>query len=163
MSPDRMNRNTKRNSKMNPKMNRLKLLVPALLLAAAQTVLAAGTPAQLYKNPDCFCCELYAKYLTTHGYEVEVIPTHDLPLVKEEHKVPGELEGCHTTLIQGYAFEGHIPVASIDKVLKERPKIRGLSVPGMPAGSPGMAGEKKEPLKVYVLEDAAKPRVYAVH
>ena len=144
-------------------MTRLKLLLAAAILGLAQIAVAAGVPAKLYKNPDCFCCEVYAKYLRTRGYEVEVIPSHDLPIIKAEHKIPRALEGCHTTLIAGYAFEGHIPVQSIEKVLRERPTIRGLSVPGMPAGSPGMGGEKKEPLKVYVLDDSATPRVYAVH
>lgn len=144
-------------------MTRLKFLFAAAILGFAHLAFAAGVPARLYKNPDCYCCELYAKYLQSHGYEVEVIATHDLPMIKKEHKVPRALEGCHTTVIAGYAFEGHIPVQSIDKVLRERPKIRGLSVPGMPAGSPGMAGDKKGPLKVYVLDDAVKPRVYAVH
>lgn len=144
-------------------MIRRKLLLAAAILGFAQIAVAAGVPAKLYKSPDCSCCELYAKYLQSRGYEVEVIATHDLPLVKEEHKVPQALEGCHTTLIGSYVFEGHIPVESIDKVLRERPKIRGLSVPGMPAGSPGMGGTKQGPLEVYAIDDSNKPRVYATH
>src|SRR4051794_30446062 len=66
--------------------------------------------AVLYKNPQCGCCEGYAQALRDAGYTVKVIPTHDLPLIKKEHKVPDELEGCHTTLLGGYVIEGHVPI-----------------------------------------------------
>lgn len=87
------------------------------------------------------------KYLRVHGYEVKVQATHDLPLIKKRYSVPATLEGCHTTLVGGYVVEGHVPVKSLAKLLAQRPKITGISLPGMPTGSPGMMGPKTEPFK----------------
>ena len=111
----------------------------------------------LYKNPQCPCCELYADYLRQHGYRVEVKPSFDLVLIRRQNGVPEALDGCHTTLVGGYVVEGHVPVAAIDRLLDERPAIRGISVPGMPAGSPGMYGEKEGPLTVYEIAADAAP------
>jgi hypothetical protein len=144
-------------------MRAMKTLALAALMSLTMPAFAAGVPAKLYKNPNCGCCEEYAKYLGTKGYDVEVIATHDLAMIKEEHKVPPTLEGCHTTVIGQYVLEGHIPAESIDRLLKERPLIKGLAIPGMPPGTPGMGGEKMGPIKVYYLADTAKPRVYATY
>ena len=114
----------------------------------------------LYKNPQCGCCEGYAQALKDAGYRVKVVATHDLPLIKKEHKVPMELEGCHTTLIDGYVIEGHVPIAVVDRLMSERPKISGISLPGMPMGSPGMEGPKTETFRI--LELAPGGKVYAV-
>ena len=137
------------------------MLISALTLALP--AFAGDTPAKLYRSPKCGCCENYAKYLQANGYDVQIINTNDLSSIKREHHVPERLEGCHTTLINGYVFEGHVPVESIDRVLQEHPTIRGLSVPGMPAGSPGMTGVRQGPLEVYYLMDSAKPQVYETH
>lgn len=142
-------------------MTLLKKMIVVMLLALPISSMAAGIPAKLYKNPNCGCCEEYAKYLRENGFDVEVVATHDLPMIKQEHNVPNELAGCHTTLIENYVIEGHVPVESINKLLEEHPMITGISVPGMPAGSPGMGGEKREPLKVYTI--SAEPQVYATH
>lgn len=142
-------------------MNRLKQLLLALALSLPASAMAADLAATLYKNPNCGCCEEYAEYLRGNGFEVEVVATHDLPMIKEEHDVAVEQAGCHTTLIQGYVVEGHVPVESINKLLEERPMITGITVPGMPAGSPGMGGEKQEPLTVYTI--SADAQVYATH
>jgi hypothetical protein len=107
--------------------------------------------ATLYKNPQCGCCESYADYLRENGFEVTVKPTHDLPLMKRQYGVPGELEGCHTTLVDGYVVEGHVPVNTLVQLLTERPDIKGISPPGMPAGSPGMFGEKAGPFTIYEI------------
>jgi hypothetical protein len=140
-----------------------KKMLMLTVLSLPLPALAAGIPAKLYKNPNCGCCEEYAKYLRENGFEVEVIATHDMPMIKEEHKVPAKLEGCHTTMIGPYVLEGHVPVESVNKLLAERPLIKGISVPGMPAGSPGMGGQKQGPLTVYYLADTPKPKVYATH
>lgn len=142
-------------------MNRLKRLILTLALILPASAMAADLAATLYKNPSCSCYEEYAEYLRENGFEVEVVATHDLPMIKKEHSVPQELAGCHTTLIQDYVVEGHVPVESINKLLEEHPMITGISVPGMPMGSPGMGGEKREPLEVYTI--SAEPQVYATH
>lgn len=140
----------------------------ALLAVLAAAPLARAQPidrnATLYKNPQCQCCEGYAKYLRDHGYKVAVVPTHDLDGVKRENGVAEALGGCHTTLVGGYVVEGHVPVSTVERLLRERPPIRGVSLPGMPQGSPGMTGRKREPFTIYELskEPRGKSRVYAV-
>jgi hypothetical protein len=90
-----------------------------------------------------------------------VKPTHDLPLLHRQHGVPEPLVGCHTTLVDGYVVEGHVPVRSVLRLLTEKPAIKGISLPGMPAGSPGMFGEKTEPFTIYEIGDGPT-KVYAV-
>jgi hypothetical protein len=122
---------------------------------------AEDKPAvQLYKNPQCSCCEGYAAYLRQHGFSVTTTPTHDLTLIRRRFGVPEQLAGCHTMIIGDYVVEGHVPIGALNKLLSERPKIRGISLPGMPEGSPGMTGEKTEPFTVYEISD--EPKVYAV-
>ncbi|MEO3432368.1 DUF411 domain-containing protein [Inquilinus sp. CAU 1745] len=118
----------------------------------------------LYKNPQCGCCEGHAEHLRQNGFDVEVIATHDLPLIKQEHQVPMELAGCHTIEVNGYVIEGHVPADVIKRLLAERPDIEGISLPGMPTGSPGMGGPKTEPFTIYTFggEDAVEPQIYAV-
>jgi len=137
------------------------LLVAVGLLAANHSSAAEAKTAQLYKNPECGCCEQYASVLRLSGFEVEVINTHDLPLIKRRHGVAERYEGCHTTLVGGYVVEGHVPAGVIERLLKDRPAIKGVSLPGMPAGSPGMSGAKTEPFVIYEIGDGPA-RVYAV-
>jgi hypothetical protein len=112
---------------------RLLFILSFLLLATQAPAQAAGPGAAvLYKNPQCGCCEDYADYLREHGIAVTVEPTHDLPLIKKMNDVPSELEGCHTTAIDGYVIEGHVPIGPIKLLLEERPGIKGISLPGMP-------------------------------
>jgi hypothetical protein len=106
------------------------------------------------------CCEGYADYLRENGFEVTVKPTHDLPLMHRQYGVPEALVGCHTTLVDGYVIEGHVPIGPVLRMLTERPAIKGISLPGMPAGSPGMFGEKPGPFTINEIGDGAK--VYAV-
>ena len=121
-------------------------------------------PATLYKNPDCDCCDEYAKYLRQHGFEVEVIATPELDRIKKSRGVPEALAGCHTTLVGTYVVEGHVPVKSIERLLREKPKITGISLPGMPAGSPGMSGKKEAPFTMQSFggQTGGKPQIYSV-
>jgi hypothetical protein len=146
-------------------MKHLKTLTMAALLAFPLTGVAAETSATLYKNPNCGCCDEYAKYLEQNDFDVETIDTHNLAEMKAEHNVPEQLYGCHTMLIGNYVFEGLVPVESVTQVLDEKPFIKGLSVPGMPLGAPGMSGEKQGPLEVYTLafQPTDTPEVYATH
>jgi hypothetical protein len=139
------------------------LLALTVLTAALGGAAQAEEPrtATLYKNPACACCETYADYLRDNGFEVTVEATHDLPLLHRQHGVPDPLVGCHTTLVEGYVVEGHVPVGALIRLLTEKPAIRGISLPGMPAGSPGMLGEKTEPFTIYEIGDGPA-KVYAV-
>ena len=146
-------------------MTRRKLLVLMLALAGANGAAHAAErpPATLYKNPQCGCCEEYANYLRRHGFTVKVVATHDLSLIKKQvGGVPEKLEGCHTTLIDKYVVEGHVPVQTLNKLLAERPAIKGISLPGMPVGSPGMSGRKPGPFTIYEIgSSSGNPPVYA--
>lgn len=146
-------------------MHRRTFLILAGTAALAPLARAqSARNATLYKNPQCGCCEDYATYLRSHGYSVSVVATHDLDAIKSKHQVSEALSGCHTTLVGGYVVEGHVPVPIIERLLSERPTIRGISLPGMPAGSPGMTGVKREPFKIYEIgtKPSPKPVLYAV-
>ncbi|MBY0508657.1 MAG: DUF411 domain-containing protein [Rhodospirillaceae bacterium] len=121
-------------------------LLPYGMAAAAET-------ATVYRDPNCGCCGEYVKYLEKNGFRTKVIIMDDMTPIKKQSKVPRAMESCHTTRIGGYVVEGHVPVGAIKKLLADKPKIIGISVPGMPAGSPGMGGEKTEPLAVYEITD----------
>jgi hypothetical protein len=136
--------------------------VPALL-ASRRARAADPIPVTLYKNPSCDCCEGYAQYLDQNGFKVEVKPTNDLAEISRKAGIPQELEGCHTSFIGNYVVDGHVPVKSIRKLLDEKPEIAGITLPGMPPGTPGMFGEKTGPLTIYaVTRDGKPPRVFDV-
>lgn len=109
--------------------------------------------ATLYKSPYCGCCVLYAQYLESNGFKVEIKTTENIEKIKEKYKIPKNLYSCHTTIIDNYFIEGHIPIKAINKILKEKPEIEGIALPKMPSGSPGMNGVKKEPFKIYQLKN----------
>jgi hypothetical protein len=124
-------------------------------LAAAQEKIAAT----LYKDPSCSCCEAYADYLRANGFKVTVVEQPNMTVIKQRYGVRRELRGCHSTVIGKYVVEGHVPVGPIKKLLAEKPDIKGISLPGMPQGSPGMAGTKQGPFEVLAIpnDDGAAP------
>ena len=133
------------------------------LTPAAAAVQSDSKPlATVFKNPQCGCCETYGQYLRENGYEVKVVATHDLPLIQERQGVPAGLEGCHTTLIGGYFVDGHVPIEAFDRLLEERPAVHGITLPGMPPGSPGMGGPKTEPFKIRAIAPGGKQSVFQV-
>jgi hypothetical protein len=133
------------------------------LLTLKRARAAAPIPVTLYKNPSCTCCEGYAQYLEQNGFTVDVRPTNDLAEISRKAGIPEALEGCHTSFIGNYVVDGHVPVKTIRKLLDEKPAIAGITLPGMPSGSPGMSGEKTGPLTVYaVTRDNATTRVFDV-
>lgn len=141
----------------------LLLALTAILMTGAAAVRAEeARKAILYNNPQCTCCEGYAGYLRGNGFEIAVKPTHDLATISKNAGVPERLQGCHSMFIDGYVIDGHVPVDIVLRLLAERPQIAGISLPGMPAGSPGMAGTKTAPFVVYALpKDGGAPTVYA--
>jgi hypothetical protein len=144
-------------------MTNLRLAALVALTATSLPALAAPIHAVLYKNPQCSCCEIYAAYLKQNGFDVELKPTNDLTEISAKAGVPADLEGCHTMFIDGYAFDGLVPVDIVKKVLAERPAIAGVTLAGMPTGAPGMPGAKTAPLKIYAFtKDGKAPTVYAV-
>ncbi len=105
----------------------------------------------------------YAQYLDQSGFKVDVLPTNDLAEISRRAGIPADLQGCHTSFIGSYVVDGHVPVPTIRKLLDEQPAIVGITLPGMPPGSPGMYGDKTGPLTGYAISrNGTPPRVFAV-
>jgi hypothetical protein len=138
----------------------------AALIGATTTVplSARAAPSRgdvtLYKNPQCGCCEGYADYLRHSGFKVKAISTNDLTVMGQKYGIPDDMQPCHISLIGGYVVGGHIPMEVIDRLLTNKPKIVGITLPGMPEGTPGMPGNKPGPLEVYEI-GSSSPKVYA--
>ena len=113
----------------------------AVLVLASSTMVAYAAPAplQVWKDPNCGCCKDWIAYLEKNGFATTVIEQGN-SAARARLGMPQKFGSCHTALVQGYVIEGHVPVADIQRLLKEKPKALGLSVPGMPIGSPGMDG-----------------------
>ena len=129
---------------------------PASSTDAAAPQLAAMT---VYRDPSCGCCEAWAEIARNAGYRVSVIDHPDMPAIKRQYRVPEELASCHTTIVQGYAIEGHVPLEDVKRLLAERPaQLKGIAVAGMPLGSPGMEVPKgtRQPFEVKAFDAAGR-------
>ena len=152
-----------------PRLARRALLLasPAALLAAttlpaiAGTV-AAATPIEVWRSPSCGCCHGWVAHLQAEGFAVSDHLVEDLAPVRRMAGVPEELASCHTGIVAGYAVEGHVPADAIRRMLAERPSIKGLAVPGMPASAPGMAepGAPFEPYDVIAFGPDGRRAVF---
>ena len=125
----------------------------------------AAQPAAMtvYRDPSCGCCEAWAEIARKAGYPVRVVDHQDMPAIKRHHGVPEALASCHTAIVGGYAVEGHVPLADVARLLKERPAgIRGIAVPGMPRGSPGMEmpDGAKDSFQVMAFDAAGKTTTF---
>lgn len=110
-----------------------------------------GITVELYKSPYCGCCGSWGSYMEQKGYETETFMEENMSVIKEKYNIPAELESCHTSIIDGYVVEGHIPNEAIEKLLSERPDIKGIGMAGMPIGTPGMPGPKTEDFMIYEI------------
>lgn len=128
--------------------------VPAPAFAAEMTV---------YKSPWCGCCKNWISHMRANGHSVTVKDMEKLDLIKKIAGVPDRLQSCHTALVDGYTVEGHVPAKDITRLLAERPMAKGLAVPGMPAGSPGMEQGAPEPYKVLLFQRGGLTSVYSRH
>ena len=113
------------------------------IVAAAPRFAAADhaaplPPMTVYKSASCGCCTSWVEHARRSGFTVKTIDTEELPSVKRDLGVPASLQSCHTVVVGNYLVEGHVPAADVKRMLTEKPAIRGLAVPGMPIGSPGM-------------------------
>jgi hypothetical protein len=119
-----------------------------------------ATDAMVYKSPTCGCCSAWADHLKKNGFSVSVQKVENMDQVKAMHGVTPELASCHTAVIDGYVFEGHVPADVIRQFLKEKPKARGLAVPGMPGGSPGMEMAPKESYDILIFDSKGNRKVF---
>ena len=139
-----------------------------LMQVATASVLAlagrahAGTSPDMtvWKDPNCGCCGGWVEHIRRNGFTVTVIETPDVQAIKAQRSIPAELASCHTAEIGGYTIEGHVPAAAITRLLTEKPAGRGLAVPGMPIGSPGMEGGRPDAYDVILFGDSA-PKPFA--
>jgi len=137
--------------------------VAALLLSGAVPALAQRrTPVTIYKSPACGCCGEWVKHMEANGFDVEVRDVVDVTPFRRRSMVPDHLASCHTALIGGYAIEGHVPAADVRRLLRERPRVIGLSVPGMVVGSPGMEQGPPQPYETIAFDERGS-RVFARH
>jgi len=115
----------------------------------------------VYKSPTCGCCSAWIEHVQQAGFTCTVRDLPDLTEVKASFGIPRALESCHTAQIGGYLIEGHVPADLIQKLLRDKPTARGLAVPGMPIGSPGMEGGTPERYQVLLFDKAGTTRVFA--
>jgi hypothetical protein len=120
---------------------------------------------QVYKSPTCGCCANWVKHLEQFGFKTQVHEMNDVSSVKTEYKVPARAQSCHTAVVGGYVIEGHVPAADVQRLLRDRPPVLGLAVPGMPIGSPGMEVPNVKPEKYDVVsfDKQGQLKVFASH
>jgi hypothetical protein len=142
-------------------------LIAALTLSvavAAQTP-KAGPTMEVYKSPTCGCCSKWVDHVREGGFTVKVNELSDeaLASLKEKHGVPRTAQSCHTGLVGGYVVEGHVPVAEVHRLLKEKPSVAGIAVGGMPIGSPGMEvpGQRAQTYNVMTFDKQGALKVYS--
>ena len=147
----------------------MKILLTMLVLNFSVISLAFSKDEQLkeivvYKNPECGCCKKWVKYLKSNNYNVIEKNTRNVLAEKKRLGVPEKLAACHTAIIDGYVVEGHVTDRDIKRLLLFRPDIKGIAVPGMPIGTPGMeSGNTKEPYNVMSFDKQGKVDVFVKH
>lgn len=119
------------------------VLAPVVVLVAQNTMAA---DIVVYKSPNCGCCGKWVEHIQQAGFSVDVENVRDVAPIKRELRVPAGIQSCHTAKVGDYLVEGHVPADVVRRMLEEKPDIKGLAVPGMPMGSPGMEGPREEPL-----------------
>ncbi len=122
---------------------------------------APKVPMVVYKDPGCGCCEKWVGIMKTSGFAISVENTTGMAAIKRRYGVGDQLASCHTALVGGYIIEGHVPADLIQKLLKEKPRVKGLAVPGMVVGSPGMEGPNAQKYDVVSFDAAGRTTVYA--
>ena len=145
----------------------------ATLVAAAITITAISTASApqaqetaqptlaVYKTATCGCCSKWVDHMKAAGFDVKAQNVDDIGRVKSTYGVPAEIGSCHTSLVGGYVVEGHVPADAVKRMLKEKPAIAGIAVPGMPIGSPGMEqGGRTESYSIVAFDKSGKQTVF---
>lgn len=130
----------------------LRNIALALFLVTGLQLQAAGPAIVVYKTRTCGCCGKWVEHLKAKGFEPEVKEVPSTAEARKQYGVPDNLISCHTAVVNGYTVEGHVPAEDIHRLLKQRPKAKGLAVPGMPAGSPGMEGARRDAYSVLLFK-----------
>ncbi|GAB1543561.1 DUF411 domain-containing protein [Scytonema sp. NUACC21] len=115
----------------------------------------------VYRSPYCSCCGGWVEHMQKHGFKIKDIKTDEIEAIKQKYNLPPQLASCHTAIVDGYVMEGHIPADNIKRLLKQKPNVAGLAVPGMPVGTPGMEmGSKKQPFAVMAFDSNGDVTVF---
>lgn len=142
-------------------------LLTGVLFSAGGVMLfqqpAGAVDVIVYKSPSCGCCGEWVSHLQENGYSVVVHNQNSMSPIKSELMIPRHLQSCHTAKVGDYVLEGHVPAGDISRLLNEKPEVKGLTVPGMPMGSPGMEGPRKDPYDVLSFQQNGKSTVYSSH
>jgi len=136
-----------------------RIIFPILLLVSMQLKAAAPT-VSVFKTPSCGCCNKWVQHLNANGFDVEVHQVPSTAEYRQKYGIPNKLKSCHTAVVGGYAIEGHVPASDIQRLLESKPKAKGLAVPGMPAGSPGMEGARSEAYSVILFGEDGGTSVF---
>lgn len=140
-------------------MRHLKLMgaLSALAISAASMPAHASdhNAMTVFKSPWCGCCEVWTKAMEDAGFKIEIHHLEDLTSVKKQAGVTPDLEACHTALLGDYVIEGHVPLQAVEKLMSEKPDVRGISVPGMPSGSLGMGYDENASYTVFAFGGSA--------
>lgn len=115
----------------------------------------------VYKSPTCGCCSKWVDHLKENGFSVEVHEQGNMTPIKEQFGIHPQYQSCHTAVVDGYIVEGHVPAEDIKRLLARKPAIKGLAVPGMPMGSPGMEGYRVDRYNVLAIEKEGGYSVYS--
>ena len=115
----------------------------------------------VYKSPTCGCCGAWVNHLEDNGFDVDVVNHQDVSTYKQKLGVPEHLYSCHTAVVDGYVIEGHVPASDIRRMLTEKRSVRGLSVPGLPHGSPGMETGRVDHYKVLTFDEHQNTHVFS--
>lgn len=127
----------------------------------ARVARSSAVAVTVYKDPNCGCCKEWIKHMQKAGFTVTSTDSADMKAIKAKYGVPAALQSCHTAVVGDYVVEGHAPADVVQKMLTEKPSARGIAVPGMPQGSPGMEGPTKDKYNVMLFDRLGKATVYA--
>ena len=147
----------------------MKLVNGSLISAGLFVVMASGLAhaaepkVTVFKTPACGCCNKWVTHLEENGFDVETVDMRDLSMIKSLSGVTPELGSCHTAQVAGYTVEGHVPADDIKRLLHERPDVKGLTVPGMPHGSPGMETGREDRYQVLTFDENGRTEVFSRH
>lgn len=134
--------------------------IAAAGLLAAPVFASAMPVIEVFKSETCGCCEAWTEHLKKNGFTVKVSNVANPSDYRQKFGIPDKLGSCHTATIGGYVIEGHVPSNEIKRLLKSGIKARGLAVPAMPLGSPGMEGARTDPYDVFLVQPDGRATVY---
>lgn len=133
------------------------------VLAAAQAG-SALPDVTVYKDPNCGCCSQWGAHMERASFTVKYVNTADMGAIRTKYRVPRTLQSCHTAVVGGFVVEGHVPADDVKRLIRTRPQVLGVAVPGMPIGSPGMEqGSRRQSYAVMTFDAAGKTTIFAEH